>query len=50
VSKLADTVNLLGCARLAWESEGVRAWTSGIDTKKLRSSIKKDGQAQKERQ
>jgi glucokinase len=50
VSKLADTVNLLGCARLAWESEGVRALTSGIDTKKLRSSIKKDCQAQKERQ
>ena len=50
VSKLADTVNLLGCARLAWESEGVRAWTSGIDTKKLRSSIKKDCQPQKERQ
>jgi len=24
VSKLADTVNLLGCARLAWESAGVR--------------------------
>jgi hypothetical protein len=24
VSKLADTVNLLGCARLAWESAGAR--------------------------